>query len=83
MSTNPVASSPVSADRGSLPCDTALSPVEELKNSQDGIFSHLDFSNLSPDYASKKGIFSHARAADRAREVRKWLRARPEQEIIG
>jgi hypothetical protein len=48
----------------------------------DGMFSDLDFTGLSPDYASKQGIFDPERAAERAELVRKWLRERPEQEIV-
>jgi hypothetical protein len=57
--------------------------VSKLQNSNDGIFADLDFSTLSPDYASKKGIFDPANVKQRAREVRRWLRARPEKEIVG
>jgi hypothetical protein len=66
-----------------VPCDTPLHPVDELKNSQDGIFAHLDFSTLSPEYASKKGIFAHENAGERAKQVRKWLRSRDEDIIVG
>jgi hypothetical protein len=48
-----------------------------------GIFADLDFSTLSPDYASKKGIFATDNAPDRAKRVRRWLRDRPEAEIAG
>lgn len=67
----------------SHPCDTALYPLSELQNSNDGMFAELDFSTLSPDYASKKGIFDPANVKQRAREVRRWLRARPEKEVVG
>jgi hypothetical protein len=43
----------------------------------------LDFSTLSPDYASKKGIFAHENAGDRAKKVRQWLRSRKEDVIVG
>jgi hypothetical protein len=66
-----------------VPCDTPLYPVDELKNSQDGIFAHLDFSTLSPEYASKKGIFAHENAGERAKKVRQWLRSREEDIIVG
>jgi hypothetical protein len=66
-----------------VPSDTPSYPVEELKNAKDGMFAHLDFSTLSPEYASKKGIYHPDNVADRAREVRKWLRARDEQGIVG
>ncbi|GMK53910.1 hypothetical protein CspeluHIS016_0104960 [Cutaneotrichosporon spelunceum] len=65
-----------------LPCDTPLHPREELASSMDGMFSSLDFTGLSPDYASKQGIFDPERAAERAALVRKWLRDRPEEEIV-
>lgn len=67
----------------SQPCDTPSYPVSEITRSQDGIFAELDFSTLSPDYATKKGIFHPDNVKDRAKEVRKWLRARPENEIVG
>jgi hypothetical protein len=66
-----------------VPSDTPSYPVEELKNAKDGMFAHLDFSTLSPEYASKKGIYHPDNVADRAREVRRWLRARDEQSIVG
>jgi len=64
------------------PCDTPTAPVEKLKEWKDGLFSSLDFSALSPDYASKTGIFDPIRAPERAKRVRKWLRDRPEGEIV-
>jgi hypothetical protein len=42
----------------------------------------LDFSTLSPGYASNEGIYDLDRTAERAREVRLWLRNRPEREIV-
>jgi hypothetical protein len=57
--------------------------VSELQNSNGGIFAELDFSNLSDDYASKRGIFDPVNVSERARDVRRWLRARPEKEIVG
>ena len=66
-----------------VPSDTPSYPVEELKHSKDGMFVHLDFSTLSPEYASKKGIYHPDNVNDRAREVRRWLRARDEQSIVG
>ena len=66
-----------------VPSDTPSYPVEELKHSKDGMFAHLDFSTLSPEYASKEGIYHPDNVNDRAREVRRWLRARDEQSIVG
>lgn len=66
----------------SIPCDTPLSPREELATSMGGMFADLDFSGLSDEYASKQGIFDPERAAERAEMVRKWLRERPEREIV-
>jgi len=43
----------------------------------------LDFSTLSPDYASKKGIFAHENAGERAKKVRQWIRSREEDTIVG
>ena len=67
----------------SFPCDTPLSPVSRLAASNGGIFAHLDFSTLSPDYASKTGIFAPEKIVERAKRVRRWLRDRPEVEIVG
>lgn len=66
-----------------VPCDTPLYPLDELKNSKDGIFKHLDFSTLSEGYASKEGIFDPENVAQRAREVRRWLKNREEDIIVG
>jgi len=65
------------------PCDTPLHPVSVLAASNDGIFSQLDFSGISSDYASKTGIYAPEMAAERARKCRLWLRDRPEAEIVG
>ncbi|WVQ74388.1 hypothetical protein IAR50_003989 [Cryptococcus sp. DSM 104548] len=67
---------------GHWPCDTPTHPLSDLKASNDGIFSTLDFSRLSPEYASKQGIFDPRNAVERARQVRLWLRERPEKEIV-
>jgi len=64
------------------PCDTPTHPVEKLSAANGGIFSSLDFSTLSPDYASKEGIFHPSAARERAKQVRRWLRERPEREIV-
>ncbi|KAL1411576.1 hypothetical protein Q8F55_002540 [Vanrija albida] len=67
-----------------LPCDTPTFPLSELEESNDAQFRNagLDFSTLSPDYATKQGIFDPDRAAERARVLRQWLRDRPEREIV-
>ncbi|GFZ46868.1 hypothetical protein JCM24511_04088 [Saitozyma sp. JCM 24511] len=67
---------------GNVPCDTPLDPIEALRASNNGLFADLDFSTLSPDYSSKMGIFSPGQATERAKRVRKWLRDRPEEEIV-
>ncbi|KAK8864646.1 hypothetical protein IAR55_001896 [Kwoniella newhampshirensis] len=67
---------------GPYPCDTPTSPISALSSSNNGIFSSLDFSTLSPTYASKKGIYAPERGSERARLVRKWLRDRDEGEIV-
>jgi hypothetical protein len=54
-----------------------------LRESQDGIFSGLDFSTLSTGYASKQGIFHPDQAALKAKACRQWLRDRPEDHIAG
>ena len=47
-------------------------------------FAGLDFSTLTPDWTSKAGFYAATDAAIRARArwVRRWLRARPEQHIV-
>jgi len=62
-------------------CDIG-SPCEEL--TADPEFSGLDFSLLTPDWRSKKGFYSPRVPAlkERARWVRRWLRDRPESEIV-
>jgi hypothetical protein len=64
-------------------CDIPTYPLDVLKQSQDGIFSYLDFSTLSPGYASKEGIFHPNEAAAKAKACRQWLRARSEDHIAG
>lgn len=65
------------------PCDTPTHPLDKLKEANEGIFAHLDFSGLDPTYASKTGIFDPDRALERGKRVRLWLRDRPESEIVG
>ncbi|ORY26137.1 histidine phosphatase superfamily [Naematelia encephala] len=67
---------------GPYPCDTPTTPISALKAANGGIFSSLDFSTLSPEYASKRGIYHPDRASERARQARRWLRDRPEAEIV-
>ncbi|TFK88078.1 phosphoglycerate mutase-like protein [Polyporus arcularius HHB13444] len=64
-----------------LPCDTG-SAREVLE--ADPEFAGIDFSTLTPDWTSKAGFYAATEEAiaARARWVRKWLRARPEQHIV-
>ncbi|GJE83958.1 phosphoglycerate mutase-like protein [Phanerochaete sordida] len=64
-----------------LPCDTG-SPREVLE--ADPEFAGLDFSELTPDWTSKQGFYASTVPAlqARARWIRRWLRARPEREIV-
>ena len=57
-----------------------LQPREVLE--ADPEFAGLDFSGLEPDWISKKGIYDPDNVAERAKGVRKWLRARPEKRIV-
>jgi broad specificity phosphatase PhoE len=47
-------------------------------------YSGLDFSELTPEWNSKKGFYAYdvASLQARARWCRQWLRDRPEQEIV-
>ncbi|KAK6909832.1 hypothetical protein L486_00518 [Kwoniella mangroviensis CBS 10435] len=67
---------------GPYACDTPTYPISKLKSSNDGIFSELDFSTLSEDYASKQGIYAPENGSERAKRVRHWLRDREESEIV-
>ncbi|PCH41665.1 phosphoglycerate mutase-like protein [Wolfiporia cocos MD-104 SS10] len=64
-----------------LPCDTG-SAREVLE--ADPEYAGLDFSQLTPDWNSKKGFYAGTTAAlkARARWNRQWLRGRPEREIL-
>ncbi|TCD69186.1 hypothetical protein EIP91_008482 [Steccherinum ochraceum] len=65
------------------PCDVG-SPRETLEADPEYGGKGLDFSTLTPDWTSKQGKYAVTVAAlqERARENRKWLRERPEQEIV-
>jgi len=45
-------------------------------------FAGFDFSPLTPDWNSKKGIYDPANVKERAKWVRHWLRDREEQDIV-
>lgn len=59
--------------------------MEVLRLSQGGIYAHLNYDTLSSAYASKAGIFAPStnKVRERAKMVRKWLRDRHEDEIVG
>lgn len=42
----------------------------------------MDFSSIPSDWTSKKGIYDPDNVVERARQVRRWLRERPEDEIV-
>ncbi|KAJ3783378.1 histidine phosphatase superfamily [Lentinula aff. detonsa] len=64
-----------------FPCD-AGSSRDELKQNDE--FRGIDFESLEDDWNSKKGDFAPRSVAVRARArwVRRWLRDRPEQNIV-
>ncbi|KAH8106332.1 phosphoglycerate mutase-like protein [Cristinia sonorae] len=64
-----------------LACDIG-SPREDLEANAE--YAGLDFSLLTPDWISKEGFYSASVPAlqARARWNRKWLRARPERDIV-
>ncbi|KAL8279922.1 hypothetical protein RQP46_007772 [Phenoliferia psychrophenolica] len=63
----------------STPCDRG-SEREDLE--ADPEFDGFDFSSLSSEWTSKKGIYDPENVIERAKWVRNWLRARPEKEIV-
>ena len=66
-----------------MPCDTPTSPPSAIAEWRNGLLSSFDFSTLSPDYASKQGLFAPENVTERAKQVRTFLRDRPEEEIVG
>jgi broad specificity phosphatase PhoE len=67
------------SDNRSAPCDTG-SPTSLL--AKDPEYAGLDFSSIPDDWTSKKGIYDPRNVAERAKQVRQWLRAREENEIV-
>ncbi|KAF9515462.1 hypothetical protein BS47DRAFT_1341978 [Hydnum rufescens UP504] len=65
--------------KGALPCDIGKSR-EVLERTEE--FEGIDFSPLEDDWNVKVGDFAPENIVARAKWVRKWLRARPEREII-
>ncbi|KAI5481276.1 phosphoglycerate mutase family protein [Pseudohyphozyma bogoriensis] len=61
------------------PCDTG-SPKADLEANPE--FAGLDFSSLTPDWTSKKGIYDPENVLERAKWCRKWLRERDEKVIV-
>ncbi|SCV74716.1 BQ2448_7745 [Microbotryum intermedium] len=88
-STSPVILLPELQEVCDLLCDTGS---ERAELEADERFAHLDFSRLDSAPAehgekehawnSKQGFWSPERVKERGKWVRRWLRDRPEQEII-
>ena len=78
-------------ETSALPCDTGsdvpiLRADPMLKRSADGVRVVIDFTECEahPDWMSKKGFWDPDSAAptERARWVRKWLKGRPEENVV-
>ncbi|KAJ4485957.1 phosphoglycerate mutase-like protein [Lentinula aciculospora] len=65
-------------EANNLPCDTGSSREELEQNDE---FKGINFESLKDDWNSKQGEHHNALTA-RARWVRRWLRDRPEQNIV-
>jgi len=63
----------------SHPCDIGKDR-SELEKVPD--FNGIDFTSLGDDWNGKQGIFAPANVRERAKWVRKWLRGRPEKNIV-
>ena len=72
---------PEAQETGAVPCDTG-SDIEVLKVEYRQ--TPIDFSLVQGGWNSKKGKWQSDPAAvkNRAREVRRWLKARPEKVIV-
>ena len=68
-------------ETGDLPCDRG-SDVDLLQKEMDG--KPVDLSLVHGEWNSKQGKWApdHRSVELRARQVRQWLRARPEKEIV-
>ncbi|KAI0337582.1 phosphoglycerate mutase-like protein [Trametopsis cervina] len=77
----PVAVLPQLQECNHFPCDTG-SPREVLE--ADPEYAGLDFSELTPDWTSKQDFYATTVPAlqARARWNRRWLRSRPEKDIV-
>ena len=67
-------------ETGDSPCDRGSSRAD-LENVAE--FEGIDFSSLEDDWNEKQGDFDPINVAARAQWIRKWLRARPESNIVG
>ena len=72
---------PEAQECADFPCDTGSS-AQSLTNDAD--FNGLSFSRLTPDWTSKQGFWApdDASLANRAAFVRRFLRDRPERDIV-
>lgn len=71
---------PLAQEATTEPCDTGSSPEAIKQNFGDLI----DASMLRANWTSKEGVYAATPEAlvSRARQLRRWLRARPENEIV-
>lgn len=77
----PIVALPEAQETSDMPCDTGLDPSVLAKDFEN---EPIDFSRVTEGWNSKKGRWAPVKDAiqKRASDVREWLKARPEKQIV-